>query len=405
MQQALNKRNLILGVLLLSLAACQAWVTYKVFTSRFPGGNDFAARWFNGCALIWEGKNPYSDEVTLQTQIHMYGRPALPGEDLAAFSYPLYTLFFFWPLCYFRPYTLVQAIWMTLMLYGVIAATLATIRLNRLELTGWKMAAVLLWVVVCYPQARAILLGQFVIVAFLAIVLALLALDRGQDLWAGVALAVATVKPQVVFLLVIWLLWWSAWNRRWRLWMGFSAALALLVGAGLVLVPGWIPDFARHIFNYANVTVSPYYSLTWIITRHFLGLGVGVEMFASACIAVYLLAVWWRYRRATGQARLWVSGVTLNLTFFLAVQIATTGYILLLVPLFQLFQLLRGTGSRLATASILVGAGLLLVGQWAIFFASIEGNFETAPSYLLLPISLVLAQVIVRVPLTREAHA
>jgi hypothetical protein len=72
-----SKLALIAG-LLLALLVGQVWFTYRSFTTRFPGGNDFAARWYNGCALIWTGENPYSDQVTLQTQIQMYGRPALP---------------------------------------------------------------------------------------------------------------------------------------------------------------------------------------------------------------------------------------------------------------------------------------------------------------------------------------
>ena len=58
----------LLALLLLALVAGQSWATYCLFTSRFPGGNDFYARWVNGCALIWTRENPYSAEVTLRTR-------------------------------------------------------------------------------------------------------------------------------------------------------------------------------------------------------------------------------------------------------------------------------------------------------------------------------------------------
>jgi hypothetical protein len=391
-----------LAAFLLILFVGQSWVTYHTFTSQFPGGNDFAARWFNGCALIWAGENPYSDKVTVQTQVHMYGRPAASGEDLVAFSYPIYALYFFWPLCFVQPYTLVQAIWTTLMLYSTIAGTLLMMRVSNLRLTGGLLVITLIWAVINYPEARAVLLGQMVILVFVAVGLALWALQRHADLWAGVALAAATIKPQVVFLLVLWLLWWSAWQKRWRLWWGFGLTMVLMGCAGFLLVPSWPMDYARHLSNYADVTISPYYSLTWMIVQHFLNLGPAVEIVVSSLLALYLLSQWWQFRRATGDAMLWATGLTLNLTFFVAVQIATTAYILLLLPIFQLLRLVQLRASWPATGIILTVEGVLFVSQWGIFLATVQERFETAPAYLFLPISLLAFQVATRFQLVEE---
>lgn len=122
---------ILVALLVLSILVGQTWATYRFFTSKSPGGNDFYARWANGCALIWSGENPYSDEVTLRTQIGMHGRPARPGEDLAAYSYPLYTLFFFWPLCYVHPFPLAHAAWMTLMMYALLGGIMLTAKVIR----------------------------------------------------------------------------------------------------------------------------------------------------------------------------------------------------------------------------------------------------------------------------------
>ncbi len=399
-----GKWLLIVG-LLLALIVGQTWLTYRVFTVRFTGGNDFAARWYNGCALIWTGDSPYSDQVTRQTQIQMYGRPALPGEDLVAFSYPIYALYLFWPLCYVQPYPLVQAIWMTLMFYGLVAGTLLLLRVSGLRLGGPLLGVTVTWAVLNYPEARAILLGQMVVVVLLAVSLALLAIQRQADLAAGALLAVATIKPQVVFLLVLWLLWWSAWQRRWRLWWGFGVTLVLMLGVGSLLVPSWPADFARHLQNYADVTISPYYSLTWMIVQHYLGLGPAVEAAVTGLFAAYLGYEWWRCRLAAGETMVWVTGLTLNLTQFIAVQIATTSYILLLLPIFQLFRLVQQRAAARANWVILSAQGVLLVGQWAIFLSTVQGNFETAPAYLLLPFSLLSLQLLTRSRLAARSQS
>jgi hypothetical protein len=100
--------SLLVACLFLALVAGQSWATHRFFTSGFPGGNDFYSRWANGCALIWTGENPYSDEVTLRTQIGMFGRPA---------------------------------------------------RVARWRPPAWLWGTMLVWAVLNYPHARALILG------------------------------------------------------------------------------------------------------------------------------------------------------------------------------------------------------------------------------------------------------
>jgi hypothetical protein len=85
----------------------------------------------------------------------MYGRPAEIGEDLAAFSYPLYALFLFWPLCFIHSYPLVQAMWMTLMLHALLAGIVLTARVARWGPPAWLRGVTLI-------------LGQMAAAVFLA---------------------------------------------------------------------------------------------------------------------------------------------------------------------------------------------------------------------------------------------
>jgi hypothetical protein len=386
----------LLILLCVGLLAGQSWVTFQFYTIRFPGANDFLARWSNGCALIWSGENPYSDQATLQTQMRMYGRLAKPGEDLAAYSYPFYTLYFFWPLCFAQPYALAQAVWMTLMLYAVVAGTALMIKVTGWRPPAWLWGIALVWTVITYPHARAIVLGQMATVVFIAVALTLFAMQRRADFWAGAALAVTTIKPQICFLIVPWLLWWSASNKRWRLWGGFALAMGLLGGSGLLLVPSWPLDFIHHLLKYDTVAGSNYHSLTWIIIQHFMELGSVVEVVTTGLLAIYLLAEWWRQRRSTGEAMLWVTGLTLSLSNFISYRAATTSYTLLLLPLFQLLWLVQRRIPRWSNWIALGVLVVLLVSQWAVFAATMEGRFETAPVYLVLPVPLLVAQLVTR---------
>ncbi len=390
---------LVGGALFLALVAGQSWATYASFTSRVPGGNDFYTRWANGCALVWTGENPYSEEVTLRTQIGMYDRPARPGEDLAAYSYPLYALFFFWPLCFVRVYALAHAIWMTLMLYALLAGVVLVMRAVRWRPPAWLWGITMVWAILNYPHARALVLGQMATLVFLALAAAVWALGSGRDLLGGALLAAVTIKPQMSFLVVPWVLWWAIWRRRWGIWKGFGLAMAALAGVSFFLVPTWLVDFLKGVRNYdavAGTAHAYYHSLTWMVTRYLVDLGPVVEVVCVAGFASYALLEAWRGRRAGRSGFLWATGLLLVLTNFIAPRTATTHYSVLLLPLFLCFGRLQRQRPGRGALLVLAIEAALLVGQWAIFLATIEGDFETFPIYLPWPVGLLAVLVLGR---------
>jgi len=381
---------LILTLLVILLFVAQSWLTYRLFTSHFPGANDFLGRWASGCSLFWYGQNPYSEEASLRSQILMHGRPAKPGEDHAPFFNPLYTLIFVAPFCATQNYPLAQAFWMTTMMYIVIGGTALMMAVARWPFgSSWLWGITMVWTVLNYPHARAIILGQFNLLVFLGIGLTLFFLTRRSDLAAGVCLSITTVKPQMVFLVIPWLLWWAARQRRWRFWGGLALAMGTMMAVSFLVVPTWLGDFIGQVTQYDELAGTPYHSLTWIVLRHFLGLGPMAEFLATAAFAVAALAVAWRFRRAQEEGLLWATGMVLLLTNFIAPRMATTGYPALLFALFILFRRWKQWA--------VVGVELaLMVGQWALFLCTIEGNYETAAVYLPFPLFLLAALLVYR---------
>ena len=173
------------------------WVTYSMFTSRFPGGNDLVPRWVGGRALILEGINPYSEEAALRAQEMLHGRPAeRPEEDLGNFTYPLYSLLFVWPLCFVGDFALARAIWMWVLLGGLVTSAVVWIRVIRWRpsLGFWSLTMV--WVLALYHSFRAVLLGQYAVLIMLLVVATLWALRQERDGLAGVLLAPEPPQPR-----------------------------------------------------------------------------------------------------------------------------------------------------------------------------------------------------------------
>jgi len=112
---------LLVGLLVGLLFALESVAVHAFFTARFPGGNDFYSRWAGARALLLEGRDPYSLDVTVEIQAVIGVDPIQEGKG--GFAYPLYVLFLFWPLVYL-PYDWTLAIWI-MTLQWVAMATVA----------------------------------------------------------------------------------------------------------------------------------------------------------------------------------------------------------------------------------------------------------------------------------------
>src|SRR5690606_10405030 len=110
-----------------------------------------------------------------------------------------------------------------------------------LDLFSWRpkpllMALLLLWSLVFYYSARGLILGQPGHLVYFFQLVAVWAIIKGHDEWAGVALALSTIKPQMGFLIVPFLLLWGLRARRWRLVGSFVIAFGGLMLASFVML-------------------------------------------------------------------------------------------------------------------------------------------------------------------------
>lgn len=164
-----RKKTAILVLLAALLLAAYVLATYGVFTSRFPGANDFYSRW-KGTEVYWrEGINPYSEEATLAIQQGVYGHPAEPDEDPGPFAYPFYTVFLLAPIAWL-PYTWAQAIWLVVLQVSLGLDVALCLSLLDWRLPPWLLALTALWSVFFYHSARTIFLSQFAGLVFLCTV-------------------------------------------------------------------------------------------------------------------------------------------------------------------------------------------------------------------------------------------
>ncbi len=155
------------------------------------------------------------------------------------------------------------------------------------------VVAIVLLVLSSAQIAQGLRLRQLGLLAAFLLTLATWCVVRQRLLLAGVWLALATIKPQLLVLCLAWFAVWTLgdWKRRWRLAAGFAGMLGVLAGVGDILVPGWVRYFLA-----GKEAYQKYFPVgTQSVVRVILGNWIGGILSIVAVIA--LVAYAWTHRK------------------------------------------------------------------------------------------------------------
>jgi hypothetical protein len=384
-------RILIGAVVLLVLFVVNVIVTHDGLTEPHPGHNDFLTVWEAGRSFWREGLDPYSEAVTAKIQASIYGRGAEGGEFPNAFAYPFYALWGMLPLV-FTDFSWASAIYMVLSEACFILALILLLDLFRWKPPAWLFALLALWSLLQYFAARGLVLGQMSNVVYLLQVVALWALAKKHDWLAGAVLALSTLKPQMGFLLIPFLLLWGLRRRRTSFVAAFAGLWTILLLSSFLLQPDWIQGWIDQLRAYPQYTVIG--SPTHIVMQDWLGLGVVGEWVANLGLWGLLLWAWVDVLLARRAERLdWTIMLTLTITHLSALRTATPHFVVFTIPLvFYLREI--GTNRRsFWIATFLLGT---LAIFWAQFLLTVEGRFEHASMYVVVPVAMLILLWITR---------
>ena len=374
----------VLGILFV-LCVGNVIATHNVLTEPHPGHNDFMSRW-EGVRSFWrDGLNPYSDPASLNIQMRIYGRPAADDEDPGYFAYPFYVVFLLFPLAY-TSYAWASAIWMVLLEACLIAGLILLFDLYNWRPKTGLLVGLLLWMLLEYFAARGLLLGQPSHLVFFLQVLTLWALSRQSDRVAGVALALSTLKPQVGYLIVPFVLLWGWRAERWFFVVSFALAWATLMLVSFVVQPSWLGDWIQQVRRYPSYTALG--APVWIVMDHYLGLGTAGEWVVNLALWGLLLWAWSVVLLRERSERLdWTIMLTLTITHLSAVRTATPHFVVFTIPMIFYFRLL----ARRPRGGLWVGAILLvlLIVPWMHFLLTVDGEFEHPTVYLPVPFGML----------------
>ncbi len=262
-----------------------------------PRGNlsDLYPRWLGARELILRGRDPYGAEVTREIQIGYYGRaldPSRPGEpiDEMRFAYPVYVVFVLAPTIDL-PFSTVQRSFYWVLLFLICGTTILWIRVLRWEASFLVCLSLVVLTLGTPAVMQGLKLQQMSLLVAGFVALGIACLVRGFYVPAGIVLALSTIKPQLVVLLLFYLAVWCVadWRRRYRLAISFLATMSVLVAASEWYLPYWIPEFWRAIHEYQRYTgaqsvMAAFVGSPWSRILEFLALAA-------------MIGICWRERR------------------------------------------------------------------------------------------------------------
>ena len=341
-------RNPKLGLALALVCAASMWfyvsrilVPYQRADAAAhgrPRGNlsDLYPRWLGARELLLHGRNPYSREITREIQVGYYGREldaSRPGDpkDQQGFAYPVYVAFLLGPTIGL-PFAVVRVIFQWVLV--IVAAASVPLWSRAI---GWRARPIVVVTVVAltlgsFPVLQALKLQQLTLIVAAVISAAMALLASGHLFSAGVFLAVASIKPQLVVPIATCLLLWavSHWRQRQRFVWGLGVTFACLFGGGEILLPGWFGKFLSAAQDYQNYAGSM--SMLDVL------LTVGWGRVVTAILIVGVAALGLRFRKEPAGSRLFslLVALVLAVTVIIIPMFAPYNYILVLPSLMLL---------------------------------------------------------------------
>lgn len=307
------RQHLRISAILLLLCAFAGLYHLHTLNRDFPPSRSDLQPVRIGIQTTLRGEDPYSDQTTRQIQLAYYGHPVSPSShtNQMAYVYPPHTAVV---LAFLAPFQWQASRLIFLAL--ALSLTLITVPV-WIHVSGARWAAsstllAVLGVMASWPTLWALRLQQptLLVAALVALASLLMIKDResvaqtGSDTGAALLLALATIKPQLIAVLTIWLIIRAVSLRRPRFLVVFAAATLLLLGAGEYLVPHGLTHWLQAGTHLAQTDQQTTFTLL---------LGDWPGRFANLTLAAFVTLYLWNIRAARSRSPEFASAISVAL--------------------------------------------------------------------------------------------
>ncbi len=313
--------------------------------------DDFSQFWAAG-KLNLTGGNPYNPEEIKQT-IQKIGGKVSDQNVISIMLNPPWTLSVIMPFALLE-YPLSRLFWLLLS----VAVVITSIKILWDIYEGQKKNSIIVvfLVLLFSPALSAIQKGQYTPIVLIGIALALYNINFRNGYWtAGIFLAFASLKPQLIYLFWVVLFLWSIYKGRWQLLISIIITIIILTTIPYMINPNVLNQYIQTMGDYpisewATPTLGTLLRLTFGINKFWL-------QFLPMAIGTITFSVYWLRHKKTWN---WIEGSPL----IIATSMFTTAYawsydaILFIIPIVYVFILVNKYASSMtriiAVSSLLI---------------------------------------------------
>ncbi len=399
--------TLLIIILLLIFLGILFGITYinYGYSQNNPGGNDFLPRYLGTRLFLLNGWSPYGEQTTEEIQKKIFGRLASDDEDQSLFVYPMYTVLLVAPFSLISDYALARALWMTALQLCLVITTITGFMLCYWKPPVWFWGTMILFSLLWYHSVRPLINGNLSIIVALLITLSLLSIQKNLDAMAGFLLSLTTIKPQMVILLIPFILLWAVSKKKWSIVGVFFGSLTLLIVLMSLFEPDWLVKNILQVLSYPAYTLAG--SPGEIFSEWLPGVGLQFGWLFTILMLGILFVEW---RLAFGKMFnwfLWAACLTLTITNLIGIRTATANYVALLPALILVFASIDDHFPRFGiwiSTSIVI---LLFSSLWLLFINTINYlDQPTQDSIMFFPLPLIMLFLLYWVRWwTTRAHA
>lgn len=269
--------GLLVGLILI---AWDLWAAAGTYISQYAVRNDFRLAYGAALVGVRNGYGHLYDLAAQKSAIESLGagfnpQPFISPPPLAWLATPLLAL----------PFSLALVVWTVLLLAALVWSWYLVA-----PGTGLVKLAHLALLLGVFPVAFGVMVGQPGALVAAAVATAWWLMRRDHAVWAGLALSLVVLKPQMAFLIPICVL--ASGHAR-----TFGAWLAASLVIGLIALALLGPDGVARYRDVLAQTQTP----AWDITRRYsisgpIGLGPLLTVTQVVVVAIAVVAAW-RHRR------------------------------------------------------------------------------------------------------------
>jgi len=337
--------------------------------------NDLAGRQFATREALLHHSDPYSAQMRHEIQ-------DVTGHDKGqGFDYPLLLAVLIAPVAWV-PWPALRLAFVLVMVPALFGSFWLVVSLARPKIARSRQVLILLLCLLSWPVMFGLRLQQPTLIVAVLVLPACWLLSREHQIPAGILLALSTFKPQLVLPLLLWLLVWACFGRRWKLIAAFAVTETLYFAASEIMVPGWLSHWLADLHRYGALCANLPLQLIF---------GHAAGLLATIALVGYVFWRLWRKCRCSPQSPEFVLAIAVALAVSICTTPVTWGMIynhVLLVPaaLLLLFSA-RPSGSGVAALLYWITQALLVWTFASVAIAAL-GNL-LAPSDIWIPMLFI----------------